>query len=42
MAAGSPFTDDQIFVLAVLERTGGCLSLFSVCMIFIAYALFDR
>ncbi|KAB5540272.1 hypothetical protein GE09DRAFT_969888 [Coniochaeta sp. 2T2.1] len=42
MATGSPFTDDQVFVLAVLERTGGCLSLFSVCMIFIAYALFER
>ncbi|OIW32768.1 hypothetical protein CONLIGDRAFT_679147 [Coniochaeta ligniaria NRRL 30616] len=42
MAGGSPFTDDQIFVLAVLERTGGSLSLFSVCLIFIAYALFER
>jgi hypothetical protein len=42
MAKGSPFTDDQVFVLAVLERTGGSLSLFGVCMIFIAYALFER
>ncbi|KAH8913074.1 hypothetical protein BR93DRAFT_964196 [Coniochaeta sp. PMI_546] len=42
MAVGSPFTDDQVFVLAVLERTGGSLSLFSVCMIFVAYGLFER
>jgi len=42
MAQGSPFTDEQVFVLAVLERTGGSLSLFGVCMIFVAYALFER
>jgi hypothetical protein len=42
MVAGVPFSDDEVFVLAVLERTGGSLSLFGVCLIFIAYALFER
>lgn len=35
-------TDSQIFSLVVLERMGGCLSLFAACLIFIAYALFPR
>lgn len=35
-------TDSQIFSLIILERTGGCLSLFAVCLIFVAYGLFPK
>lgn len=35
-------TDSEIFTLVILERTGGCLSLFAVCLIFVAYALFPK
>jgi hypothetical protein len=42
MGSSTTFSDDQIFYLVVLERTGGSLSLFSVCLIFVAYAMFER
>jgi hypothetical protein len=42
MAPAAAFTDQQIFTLIVLERTGGCLSLAAVFSIFIFYGLFKR
>jgi hypothetical protein len=38
----STFTDSQIYALIVLERTGGCLSLVAVLIIFLFYGLFKR
>ncbi len=38
----SNFTETQIRVLEILERTGACLSLVSVLSIFLAYGLFPR
>ncbi len=38
----SSFTETQIRILEILERTGACLSLVSVLSIFLAYGLFPR
>lgn len=38
----TPFTQDQIQTLALIQRTGGCLSLISVILIFIAFASLPR
>lgn len=35
-------TNDQIFTLVVIERTGGALSLFALALLFLFYGLFKR
>ncbi|KAF7560340.1 hypothetical protein G7046_g3806 [Stylonectria norvegica] len=39
---GEDLTPEQVGVLIILERTGGCISLVSVFLIFIAYAFAPR
>ncbi len=39
---GTHFTDQQIRTLIILERTGGIVSLISVCLVFLAYGLFRQ
>jgi hypothetical protein len=42
MAPATTFTDQQIYVLIVLERTGGALSLLGAVLIFAFYGMFRR
>ena len=38
----SHFTDAQVRTLVILERSGGCISLFSVILILASFSLFPR
>lgn len=40
--APTEMTHDQITILIILERLGGCLSLFATLLIFLAYGAYKR